>query len=404
MKGEKKTRLIIDETTSLPILSSVYDIVEEKLKKNKEAGFLYFDIVGYRQLLENYGRKISGLLLEIIGKVLSKERGKLLRQEDLISIGAKGTDYFIIFLFSPPRHKENFAASDLKLVSLRVQQKLRDILKLKLPKIGIKEKIDFHSGYTIILQDSNLTAEKLIYEAQKEASLKCQLEEIMAQFVSNVSHELKTPLTSIKGFIETLIEEEFKDKESSLKFLKIVRDETNRLTQLINDLLDLSMIEAKQVELRFEPVNIPELIENVIVSLSPIAKKKEIAIKKTFPPNTPLITGDPNRLRQVMTNLIDNAIKYSPPKSPINIKISHNEFDLRVAIEDKGVGIPPKELERIFERFYRVEKDRLYSGGRGLGLAIAQHIIEAHGGTISVKSRIGKGSSFTFTLPIEEEK
>ena len=397
------SNFVIDEATGLPVLSSIYPLVQENLIKNKEIGFLYFDIVEFRNILEEYGREKCNKLLEILGKALNQERGSILRKEDLVSIGSKGTDFFMIFLFSFPRHKNNFLISDLKIISYRVGQKLQNILAEKKIETGIDANIDFHSGYTIIVPDPNLSIERLLYEAQKEAALKCQLEEIMAQFVSNVSHELKTPLTSIKGYVETLIDGKLNDRETSLRFLEIVRDETDRLNRLINDLLDLSMIEARQVEMKYSPCNISKLVDNAVNAIYPVALQKEIKINKEYSGDIYEVICDPDRIRQVISNLLDNAIKYSMPGTKVTVRVERDEWDIKISVIDQGKGIAPKELDRVFDRFYRIDKDRAYAGGRGLGLAIAKHIIEGHGGTISVTSKLGSGSNFTFTIPTEEE-
>lgn len=393
----------IDPLTGLEILSSVYDKIDTQLWIREEVGFLYFDVVQFKHLESTYGRNACRILLKILGETLNQQRGKLFRDEDLVAIGGPGSDYFVIFLFSPPRRKETFAIHDLKLISYRVLQKLQNVLNEEAVKLGIREKIDFHTGYTILLPDPRIPVERLIYEAQKEAALKSQMEEIMAQFVSNVSHELRTPLTCIKGYVETLLEGAMNDEETCKKFLGVINDEAERLTRLINDLLDLSMIEAKQVEMHFKQIDVGKVVEDTITILHPFAQKKNVKVVVEIPSKADPVTADEDRIRQVLINLLDNAIKYSPPGGKVKIKVKKNEKDLIVTVTDSGTGIPDNEMSRIFERFYRVEKGRSAKlGGRGLGLAIAKHIIEAHGGTITVNSKLGKGSKFIFTLPTDE--
>jgi two-component system phosphate regulon sensor histidine kinase PhoR len=394
---------IVDELTGLPVLSSIYHKVSEELARRREVGFLYFDVVQFREFQATYGIDVCNALLKKLGETLSDQRGRLFRDEDLVAIGGPGTDYFVIFLFSPPRRKEKFANHDLKLISTRVLQKLTYILNEEAHRRGVQEKVDFHAGYTIIFFDPQLSVEKLVFEAQKESALKSQLEEIMVQFISNVSHELRTPLTCIKGYAETLLEGAMGDRELCTRWLQIISDEAQRLERLINDLLDLSMIEAKQVEMRFKPLDTGKLIRDVAAVLHPFALKNGVKVRVEVADNLPEVKADADRLKQVLLNLVDNAIKYSGPKGRVRIRAEVSGQDISVSVVDSGVGIPEGERDRIFERFYRVEKGRSAKhGGRGLGLAIAKHIIEAHGGSISVKSSLNKGSTFTFTLPTED--
>ncbi|MBI2251460.1 MAG: diguanylate cyclase [Armatimonadetes bacterium] len=362
-----KEDLIIDKITNLPLLSSLYNKIDNELKIRKEIGFLYFDIVQFKQLLDSYGKDTSWKLLKILGETLNLQKGKFFREEDIIAIGAKGGDYFIIFLISPPRHKEKFSINDLKIVSFRIQQKIHDILKLENTKLGIQEKIDFHTGQAIITPDPQLSIERIIYEAQKEATLKCQLEEIMAQFVSNVSHELRTPLTCIKGYVETLLDGAMQDRKICQNFLQIIYDETERLNRLINDLLDLSMIEAKQVEMHYKSADIAKIIKNTLAIIQPFIQKQKVNLLLDIPQKLPKINADEDRLKQVILNLLDNAVKYSSKRKKIKIQVRKNEWDLKVSIIDNGMGIPPKDLDRIFDRFYRTEKGRSFksTGKRG---------------------------------------
>jgi len=399
-KADSKT--VYDEFTNLPILSSVYKQIEIQLKKRDEVGFLYFDIINFRWFEEKYGYAKCRELLKLVGNTLKRQKGKLYRDEDLVVVGGKGLDYFVLFLFSPPRRKEKFANHDLKLISTRIRQKLKHIIDEHNDVLQFDEEIDFHTGYTVIEEDPYMEVERLIYEAGREAGFKAQLEEIMVQFIANVSHELRTPLTSIKGYAETLLSGAMNDTELCHRWLQIIYDESQRLERLINDLLDLSMLEAEQVELHFKSIDIRKVINRVISILHPLATKENIGIKTDYEENLPLVFVDEDRMKQVLLNLIHNAVKYSPEGSDVTIEASRNEREIQVSISDQGTGIPQSHLNRIFERFYRVEKDKTgKTGGRGLGLSIARHIVEIHGGTIGATSRPGKGSTFRFTIPLE---
>ncbi len=393
----------LDDLTGLPVLSSVLDQVEYHLTQGDQVGFLYFDVVQFHLLTEAYGRRVSDSLLQALGETLSSQRGKLFRERDLVAVGGRGADYFVIFLFSPPRHKERFAPSDLKLISYRVLQKLTNILNEKASVLGVKEKIDFHSGYTIIARDPETSVERLVYEAQKEAALKSELDEILVTFVSNVTHELRTPLTCIKGYAETLLEGALEDPDLARRWLEVIGEEAERLERLINDLLDVSMIEAQQVEFRPEPTDLEALARRTAEVLLPHASKAGVTLEVVVENGVPVVQADRDRLNQVLFNLVDNAIKYSPAGSAVTIRIRQRPSGwLVLEVIDRGTGIPDSQLSRIFERFYRVEKGRgARHGGRGLGLAIAKRIVEAHGGDLTVDSQMGAGCIFRMELPRE---
>jgi len=222
-----------------------------------------------------------------------------------------------------------------------------------------------------------------------------KLETVRRDFVANVSHELKTPLTSIKGFVETLLEGALEDKENSRHFLEIIRNHSNRLDNLINDLLSLSYMESKEVSLKFAEINLKNLVEEVLSGFKAQLAKKTIEVKNKLPQDL-TVKADKDRIEEVLTNLIDNAIKFNKEKGFIRIYAE----DSRFVVEDSGIGIPNKDISRIFERFYRVDKARSRElGGTGLGLSIVKHIVELHGGSVGVESTEGFGSKFWFTLP-----
>ena len=401
--SEQTKTIKIDEVTRLPILSSVYKKIQKGLDQTGEVGFLYFDVVEFRRLEEAFGFEKCSHLLSLVGQTLKNQRLKLYRDEDLIVIGGKGLDYFILFLFSPPRKKDCFANHDLKLISTRIAQKLKTVIDEHSDELGIDESVEFHTGYTVIKKDPHMHIERLIYEARKEAAFKSQLEDIMVQFISNVSHELRTPLTSIKGYTETLIEG-VDDENLQKRWLHIIFDEARRLERLINDLLDLSMLEAEQVDLNFKLTDVTPIINRSISVLQQLAEKDEVTIESEYEEDLPQVVIDEDRIKQVLLNLIHNAVKYSPRGSSVVIQVKKLTREVEVTVTDQGTGIPQSHLKHIFERFYRVEKNRTGKGaGRGLGLAIARHIVEAHGGNIGARSNMGKGSTFYFTLPLDLE-
>lgn len=228
-----------------------------------------------------------------------------------------------------------------------------------------------------------------------------RLERVRQDFVANVSHEFKTPLTAIQGFAETLLAGALEDPEHNRRFLEIIRDHAVRLAALTNDLLKLARIEAGQLEFEFGPVNLLEVIERCAETTLLKAAKKQIVIETDVPAGLPPARGDANLLREVLQNLLDNAVQYTPQGGRIRVSACATAEKTVIAVEDTGIGIPLIDQERIFERFYRVDAGRSReAGGTGLGLSIAKHIIEVHGGHLWVESEVGHGSKFSFSLAL----
>jgi len=228
-----------------------------------------------------------------------------------------------------------------------------------------------------------------------------RLEEIRKDFVANVSHELRTPISSIKGYAETLLDGKVDNEDTVKEFLSIIYQDSNRLANLIDDLLDLSKIESGKMKLEFEPLEILPIVNRCVNVLRKSAKDKSLSVKLDIPTNLLKILGDHKRLSQVFLNLLDNAIKYTPEGGSITVNATSKEKIVQVDISDTGIGISEKDLPRIFERFYRVDKARSRElGGTGLGLSIVKHIIQAHNGQVWVQSTLGQGSTFSFTIPI----
>lgn len=227
-----------------------------------------------------------------------------------------------------------------------------------------------------------------------------QLERVREDFVANVSHELKTPLTSIKGFIETLKNGAIENKEVAYKFLGIVDDEVNRLNVLIEDLLLLSKIEDKKHEVNKEFFGIDEVVDEVFDMLSRQALLKNINLIDEIEDNLPNVYGNYNYFKQMIMNLVDNGIKYTQNGGEVRILAYAEKENIIIKVKDNGMGIDKEHYSRLFERFYRVDKARSRQvGGTGLGLAIVKHIVLLFNGSISVESEIGKGSTFTIAIP-----
>ncbi|MBN1523839.1 MAG: PAS domain-containing protein [Spirochaetales bacterium] len=228
-----------------------------------------------------------------------------------------------------------------------------------------------------------------------------RLETVRREFASNVSHELKTPLTSIKGYVETLIDDPSLDENKKQWFLSIVKKQTERVIAIIEDLLQLSGIE-KDIErnlLSFEKTNLYIIICDAVEVCTAHSRQKKINIHVDCPEKI-MVRLHPHLFEQAMVNLIDNAVKYSNPESTVNVSVEKRKGEICVRVQDFGCGIPSEHLPRLFERFYRVDKARSRDmGGTGLGLAIVKHIIQAHQGRYAVESNVGKGSTFTLCLP-----
>jgi two-component system phosphate regulon sensor histidine kinase PhoR len=229
------------------------------------------------------------------------------------------------------------------------------------------------------------------------------LEAVRKEFVANVSHELRTPLSVITGYLETLIDGG-DDRETNLRFLRTMHKHAQRLNLLIEDLLELSQLESRKVSLHFEPVDVSESIHRVLEQLDSRIRESGVAVTTTIPNRLPRIQADPLRIEQALYNLLDNAVRHSGKSgTKVNVDVQGDESALTVSVSDDGIGIPLSDQPHIFERFYRVHKDRSRdAGGTGLGLSIVKHTVQAHGGSIAVQSSPGAGATFVMSLPVSQ--
>ena len=258
------------------------------------------------------------------------------------------------------------------------------VLRIFTNPIKSKDKFSINSGGIIFIQD--------ITNVKK-------LEQIRTEFVSNVTHELKTPLTSIRGFIETLRSGAINDKEVSDKFLEIIDIEAERLYMLINDILQLSEIESKQKDTNIGTHNLKSVIDETISILQGVAERKEVTLSCEVD-ETLKIVANRDRIKQMLINLIENGIKYNYKNGGVHVKAVREEGKITISVADTGIGIADEHLPRIFERFYRVDKGRSRNmGGTGLGLSIVKHIVNLYNGDIKVSSEFGKGTTFIIRLP-----
>jgi signal transduction histidine kinase len=226
--------------------------------------------------------------------------------------------------------------------------------------------------------------------------------QMQVDLVANVSHELRTPLTAIKGLVETLRDGAVDDIEVRDRFLSTVEGETDRLIRLVNDLLILSRADSQALDLRWDALDLGHLAEATAARLAPLAAERDITLRVETQPDTPLALADPDRMEQVLLNLLDNAVKFSPSGSEVMVGV-HGDRDqvVEIQVRDQGIGIPAETLPRVGERFYRTDRARSRAeGGSGLGLAIARALVEAHGGHLSVESEQGRGTVVSLTVPV----
>ncbi len=253
----------------------------------------------------------------------------------------------------------------------------------------------------------NETASKLertFRQLEQEHKELERLERVRKDFVINVSHELRTPLASIQGYAETLLEGAVQDPQVNLKFVQIILQNAQRLARLTADLLTLSRIELQQKTFQFAPYSINALLKQHLEAIRPLAEQKNIQLSlKAAPPETEVFC-DEEAMHQILTNLVDNALKYTPEDGSVEVSARPIEGDrIEVSVRDSGIGIPPEEQSRLFERFYRVDKARSRElGGTGLGLAIVKHLVRAQGGEVGIESTPGVGSRFYFTVPTQD--
>lgn len=262
------------------------------------------------------------------------------------------------------------------------------------------------SEFGQLAQKLNETAETLEHTVEQlkleHAELE-KVERIRKDFVINVSHELRTPLASIQGYTETLMDGALDDPQHNMRFLGIIRHNAERLARLTADLLTLSRIEQKRQNLEFESHPVNALLQEAVDVAQPIAEKSRIGLRTELAPGGAMVWCDVEAVSQVLSNLLDNAIKYTPGGGTITVGACPTGRFVELYVRDTGTGIPAEDLPRLFERFYRVDKARSRElGGTGLGLSIVKHLVALHNGAVRVESRVNAGSTFFFTLPVDE--
>ncbi|MEK3807681.1 two-component system histidine kinase PnpS [Metabacillus sp. SLBN-84] len=379
-KGNYKARTYEDHLDETGMLSQSINVLARNLQDMNRAQEMQQDRL--QTLIENMG---SGLIL-IDGRGYINLVNRAYKE--LFHI--KSTDFLYKLYYEAFEHREIVdLVEHIFMTEIKARKQLHLPLKIErrhfevygAPIIGTN---DEWKGIVLVFHD--------ITELKK-------LEQMRKDFVANVSHELKTPITSIKGFTETLLDGALEDRQTLEYFLSIILKESDRLQTLIQDLLDLSKIEQQGFKLNLQHCNAKEVLEEVIIILKSKAEEKEIGLSLAMPEDELHIYGDVYRLKQIFINLISNALNYTPKGGKVNVILKDGGDHAVFIVSDTGIGIEKEEIPRIFERFYRVDKARSRnSGGTGLGLAIVKHLVEAHKGRIYVSSTVGEGTTFTVKL------
>lgn len=352
---------------NLQYITKMREVEEERLKT----------------LIENMGSALMMIDREGAISIVNKQ---FLQQFDLTIEQVQGKNFLTIDL---PNNLEVFIDNVFlteqpyqKQLKMELQQEITHKLAYGAPVVGEHGR---WLGVVLVMHDVT----ELI-----------RLEQIRRDFVANVSHELRTPITSIKGFSETLLDGAYKDEKMLLSFLEIMNKESNRLQELIHDLLELSKIEQHGFSVDIAPTNLQNVIARVVDVTCQRLEEKNMQFSIDMDPHIQVL-GDENRLIQIFTNLIANAVTYSPGDTVISVVVKGNQEYGIVEVEDQGIGIEKAEIARVFERFYRIDRARSRnSGGTGLGLAIVKHLVEAHHGKIIVKSEVGKGTKIQVYIPL----
>jgi len=313
----------------------------------------------------------------------------------------EGTNLTILFTaalasFLPSFFLINYALE--MLIFAEIKKMRKTIQKLKLRDFSISKKSLLESTNPIKTMNDDI----FVYVANKQKEIEelRRMEQFRREFIADVSHELKTPVFSAQGFIHTLLEGAINDEKVREKFLIKASKNLDRLNALVNDLVSLSQLESGATTMDLEKVNLTEIVTDVFERLEKMARDRDVTLKiKSAKSDDVFVIADRQRIDQVMVNLISNAVKYNNEGGRVVVSLEEEKKQIQISVRDNGPGIPQEHIARIFERFYRVDKSRSReSGGTGLGLAIVKHILNAHGTTITVASRVGKGTEFSFRL------
>ncbi len=384
----------------LPLLYALYGNISECVNEAKSLGLVFLNLVHFNSIADKYGRRRVRDFMVELGHMLLSKHERIRHEIDAMAVVEESDQFFILLVLNTHRRSLILTRGNTKKIAGRILKSVNNLADDLAQKNKMDNGLEFITYCSLVPVTPNVSLKRLLHEAHWEACLRNELDDFKVTFVSNVAHELRTPLTCIRGYTETLLDGALENKELAYQWLEIISEEANRLERLINDIMEVSLIEAQQVEFQMDEVDLIALVRHAVDILRVKADKTGIKISFNYPSDFPNICLDKDRVSQVIVNLIDNAVKYSPSNSIVEVVIVPQNCDfVAIEVRDHGIGIPSSELEHIFDRFYRVNKSQnVY--GRGLGLTIAKFIAEAHGGDISVDSELGKGSVFTFSLPV----
>ncbi|AXN37841.1 PAS domain-containing sensor histidine kinase [Peribacillus butanolivorans] len=379
-KGNYRTRTFEQHSDETGMLTTSLNILARNLQETETAREMNQDRL--ETLVENIG---SGVLL-----IDSKGYTTLINREFKKSFGVNSATFLFQVFYSVIKDKEVISIIE---EIFRTEKTIKRQVKIPL---AIERKHFEIYGAPIIGTHDEWKGILLIFHDITELK---RLEQMRKDFVANVSHELRTPITSIKGFSETLLDGALKDEKTLKHFLSIILKESDRLQELIQELLNLSKMEQQEFVLKTGVVDITNVLGDIQEMLIGKLKEKEVSLEIKASSKPVFIEGESDRIKQVFINLITNALTYTPNGGWVTVNVTENEQTVDIIVQDSGIGIEEKELPRIFERFYRIDKARSRdSGGTGIGLAIVKHIIEVHKGKIKVESTPGSGTTFTVTL------
>jgi len=404
--------VIIGSVLSRTITLPINDIMH-KAKKITDGDFGYAlevksdDEVGMLTQTFNFmSSRLKGMLTEITSEKKKLETILNYMTDGLIAYNKTGE----VILTNPAAEKllkskaEEIVSFDEFMTVLGIELNIDKITsenKIVQPLHKVQYKDKFIKIHLAIFTDENNETDGVIAVIQ-DITEEHKLDIMRKEFVANVSHELRTPLTSVKSYTETLLDGALQDRTTAEQFLGVINEETDRMTRLVKDLLTLSQHDGG-LTLNFEDISISDLVGSCVERMKREAKLKNQELKTRIKQRLPIIQGDRHRIDQLIVNIIGNAIKYTPEKGRIMVQAHCDKDNVVINVEDNGIGIPAPDIDRIFERFYRVDKARSRQmGGTGLGLAIAKEIAVLHGGNITVKSKPGKGTNISIFLPIKK--
>jgi two-component system phosphate regulon sensor histidine kinase PhoR len=316
-------------------------------------------------------------------------------------------------MFHLPQDRDIRGASILEIVRRpEMRNIIHDVLAFDFTKSSYRKEVELHEGrwfrvnaVSFRIDQGRASGSILVFHDITEIK---QVEILRSDFVANVSHELRTPLTAIRGYAETLRQSPPDNPADAEHFLSIIEKHAERLSRLTEDLLTLSDLESGKLELDFKPVDIGRVVQSVLEVLSDQANKKQVTLEQIIEPELPAVMGDVDRLQQLLINLVDNAVKYTPVDGTVTVKglraLINGSCAVEVSVTDTGAGIPEQAIPRLTERFYRVDKARSRDlGGTGLGLAIVKHIAQAHRAQLKIESALHKGTTVSVLLPAAAE-